>query len=94
MPVLTVPLEDRKSRPLRKFFFQKRLRLKEADAISSFIPMWDAVSSSSTPRVIPAANQRAKNEYMHSHSVLSFAFLRLLIFCLTVNVFTVHRQYT
>ena len=94
MPVLTVPLEDRKSRPLRKFFFQKRLRLKEADAISLLHSVWDAVSSSSTPRVIPAANQRAKKRIYAFSSRSLICFLRLLIFCLTVNVFTVHRQYT
>ena len=59
-----------------------------------FIPVWDAVSSSSTPRVIPAANQRAKKRIYAFSSRSLICFLRLLIFCLTVNVFTVHRRYT
>ena len=75
MPVLTVPLEDRKSRPLRKFIFQ---RTPPPERGGRYFPP-------SFPCGMPQAaavhresyrpqTRGQKNEYMHSHPVLSFAF--------------------
>ena len=75
MPVLTVPLEDRKSRPLRKFFFPKTPPPERGGRYfpPSFpcgMPQTAAVHRGS----YRPQTRGQKNEYMHSHPVLSFAF--------------------
>ena len=75
MPVLTVPLEDRKSRPLRKFFFPKTPPPERGGRYfpPSFpcgMPQAAAVHRES----YRPQTRGQKNEYMHSHPVLSFAF--------------------
>ena len=76
MPVLTVPLEDRKSRPLRKFF-SKTPPPEIVDAISPSFRV--DCRSSSTPRVILPQTRGQKRIYAFSSRSL-ICFLRLLIF--------------